>query len=452
MTHACGVIINPQPIFQTMLFPHQPDGSYAEHRVVILMSDMEQYSQRTSTMSPEELRDFIIGYHRTFRDIVMTPDSQPVEVESSAGDGTLIIFRKKPGEDSSAVCQRALRAAIRVAYTIADGALPPTRLGLFLGEIVEAELGGHLRKFSTSFAVTNRLEELCGHFGTCLLMDREVARQQTEEAPWLVNIGKFSLSSVIHPMNAYSVYKPGLNKCPNDISHHQLMRFIHMKNEAMDLFSGNLQLGLLPDFPAVRNQLYTAQSFFIEMTGHEDKAITRILEYIRETPFPASDFNTNGMKLIEKKRDTIGERLPYLSKQLLKAMDYDIYHALIVDTQWEEYFKMEWYKAGTLIIQMGVEPDGIYFLDYGRAKTVDAQGSLISTMDPGAIFGELAYFEGEKKRTATVIAEADTVVRKISAQDLRKLPVIMEIFRRIAASRQRREKSRPEALANCPAH
>jgi len=435
-----------------MLFPSQSDGSYAEHRVVILMSDMEQYSRRTSTMSPEELRDFIIGYHRTFRNIVITPDSQPVEVESTAGDGTLIIFRKNPGEGDSAICQRALKAAIRVAYTIADGALPPTRLGLFLGEIVEAEMGGRLCKFSTSFAVANRLEELCSHFGICLLMDREVARQQTEEAPWLVNVGKFSLASVIHPMNAYTIYKPGLNNCPNNVSQQQLIQFIDMKNEAMDLFSGNLRLGLLPDFPAVRDQLHTAQSFFVEMTGNEDKASARILEYIRETPFPASDFNTHGMKLMEKKRDTIGERLPYLSKQLMMAMDYDIYHALVVDIRWERYFKMEWYKAGTLIIQMGAEPDGIYFLDYGHAKIVDAQGTLISMMNPGAIFGELAYFEGEKKRTATVIAETDTVVRKISAQDFHNLPVIMEIFRRIAGNRQRREEPRARNAAPSPAH
>jgi class 3 adenylate cyclase len=428
---------------RNMLFPPQIDSGYSEDRGVILMSDMEQYARRTLSMSPEELRDFIIGYHRTFRDIVITADSQPVEVEPSAGDGMLVIFRKKPGEGDGAISQRALRAAIRVAYTIADGALPPTRIGLFLGEIVEAELGGHLCKFSTSFAVANRLEELCGHFGTCLLMDREVARQQVEQAPWLVSIGKFSLTSVIHPMNAYSVYKPGLNKCPSDVNYRQLKEFIQMKNEAMDLFSGNLLLGILPDFPAVRQRLLMAQSFFVEMTGYEDKATARILEYIRETPFPTADFNTHGMKLMEKKRDTIGERLPYLSKQLLMAMDYDIYHTLIVNTQWERYFKMEWYRAGTLIIQMGAEPDGIYFLDYGRAKTVDARGELIATMHPGAIFGELAYFEGKHKRTATVIAETDVVVRKITAQDFHNMPTVMEIFRRIAVSRQKREDTSP---------
>ena len=434
-----------------MLVSHQNDGGYAAHRVVILMSDMEQYAQRTSTMSPEEIRDFIIGYHRTFHDIVTTPDSQPVEIEESAGDGTLIIFRKKPDEGDDAMCQRALRAAIRVAYTIADGILPPTRLGLFLGEIVEAELGGRLCKFSAGFAVANRLEELCGYLETCLLMDREVARRQDKEAPWLVNIGKFSLASVIHPINTFSVYKPGLNKCPKGVSHRQLKRFIAMKNEAMDLFSGNLQKGIFPHFPTVRDQLQAVQNFFVAMTGYEDQAITRILEYIREKPFPTSDFSTHGMQLMEKRRGAIGEHMPYLSRQLLMAMDYDIYHALVVDVQWEQYFKMEWYKAGMLIIQMGTEPDGIYFLDYGRVKIVDAQGTLISMMGPGAIFGELAYFGGKQKRTATIIADTDTVIRRISAQNFHKFPVIMEIFRRIAANRQRQENLGAPPSDNHPA-
>jgi CRP-like cAMP-binding protein len=120
-------------------------------------------------------------------------------------------------------------------------------------------------------------------------------------------------------------------------------------------------------------------------------------------------------------------------------MDYDIYHTLVVNTEWERYFKMDWHKAGTLIIQVGTEPDGIYFLDHGHAKTVNARGKLIAKLHPGAIFGELAYFEGAKMRTATVIAETDVMVRKITAEDFHNLPTMMEIFRRIAASRQRWE-------------
>ncbi len=417
-----------QDIHQTNQIP--------EERVVVLMSDMVQYSQRTSHMSPIELKDFIIDYHHTLRDIVNTPINNPVDIEPSAGDGSLIVFKKRFGEDDSAICTRAVQTATQIAYAINDEIIPPTRMGLFLGTLIEAELCGKMAKFSTCFAVANRLEELCGHFGTTLLMDREVARNQTVDQQYLVSIGKFSLTSVMHPMNAYTVYKPGMHGCPKYLDEKLLTQFIHMKNEAMDLFSGNLLLGILPDFPAVRDKLIDAQTYFIELTGQEDMAIARILEYIRETPHPASDFNSRGMKLLEKKRDSLGDRLFHLSKQLLKAMDHDIYHTLVVDTAWEHFFKLEWHKRGSVIIKIGDKPDGIYYLDTGTANIYNNDHKLLSTMGEGSIFGEMAYFGNERRRTATVIADSDVVVRRISTEDFSKLPVIIEIFKRIAESRK----------------
>ena len=404
---------------------------------VVLMSDMVQYSTTTSAMSPEELKDFIIDYHHQLRCLIGAAEHQPVDIEPSAGDGALVVFKKRADEHEAEMCSRALRAAIAVAYAIEEGRLPATRMGLFLGDIIEAQLDDRMAKFSTSFAITNRLEELCGHFGTRILMDRQVARFQQEESPYLVSIGKFSLSSVIHPMNAYTVYKPGLHGCPKDVDDGVLRRFIQMKNEAMELFSGNLLLGILPDFPAVRNRLIAAQNAFIDIAGREDLAIARILEYIRETPFPESDFNTRGMKLMEKKRDSFGDRLFHLSKQLLKAMDYDIYATLVVDTSWEQYFKLEWHRKGSIIIQIHDLPDGIYYLDYGQARIVNAEGELLSTMSSGAVFGEMAYFGNEQRRTATVIADSDVVVRRITTDNFRKLPTIIEIFKRIATARER---------------
>lgn len=401
------------------------------------MSDMVQYSQTTSSMTPEELKDFIIGYHHQLRSLIGAPEHQPVDIEPSAGDGSLVVFKKRPGEQEAEMCCRALRAAIAVAYAIEQGRLPATRMGIFLGDIIEAQLDDRMAKFSTSFAITNRLEELCGHFGTRILMDRQVARFQEEESPYLVSIGKFSLSSVLHPMNAYTIYKPGLHGCPKDVDDGVLRNFIRMKNEAMELFSGNLLLGVLPDFPAVRNRLIAAQNAFIDIAGREDQAIARILEYIRETPFPESDFNTRGMKLMEKKRDSFGDRLFHLSKQLLKAMDHEIYHSLVVDTSWEQYFKLEWHRKGSVIIQIHDQPDGIYYLDYGQARTVNEAGELLSTMNSGAVFGEMAYFGDEQRRTATVIADSDVVVRRITTENFRKLPTIIEIFKRIAAARQK---------------
>jgi CRP-like cAMP-binding protein len=274
-------------------------------------------------------------------------------------------------------------------------------------------------------------------------MDREVAKYQKGFEPYLVNIAKVSLTSVEHPMNIFSLYKPGIHKCPEDVDEAQLLQFIRAKNQAMEYFCGNQLQGLIPDFPMVREELLQAQSLFKAMTGKEDLAIERILEYIRETPLPAKDFSVTGMKLMEKKRDSLGDRLFHLSKQLLRAMNPEFYHALVVDTGWEKYFKLEWRKKGETIIRINSMPDGIYYLDSGTAQTVNAQGEFLSIIEEGTIFGEMAYFAGEKKRTATVLAKTDVVLRKISTEDFRNLPVIIEIVKRIAMARQKEIFSNP---------
>ena len=414
-----------------------------EREVVILMTDMVQYSQKSLGMEPEQIRDFLIGYHGEIHDLLYREENFPLEIEPSAGDGCLVIFEKRPGEGPAGICTRAVQAALRMTEAIAEGNLTVTRMGILLGRIIEAQLGTRMAKFGASFAVANRLEELCGHFGTYLLMDREVAKYQKGFESYLVNIAKVSLTSVEHPMNIFSLYKPGIHNCPKDVDEAQLLQFIRVKNQAMEYFCGNQLQGLVPDFPLVREELSRAQSLFKAMTGKEDLAIERILEYIRETPLPAEDFSVTGMKLMEKKRDSLGDRLFHLSKQLLRAMNPEFYHALVVDTGWEKYFKLEWRKKGETIIRIDSTPDGIYYLDSGTAQTVNAQGEFLSIIEEGTIFGEMAYFAGEKKRTATVLAETDVVLRKISTEDFRKLPVIIEIVKRIAMARQKEIFSNP---------
>jgi CRP-like cAMP-binding protein len=415
-----------------------------EREVVILMTDMVQYSQKSSGMTPEEIRDFLIDYHGRINNLIHLEKCLPLEIEPSAGDGSLMIFDKRLGEDCSGICTRALQVALKMAEAIADGTLPPTRMGIFLGRIIEAQLGTRMAKFGSSFAVANRLEELCGHFGTDLLMDREVARHQKGFEKNLAYIAKVSLTSVLHPMNIFTIYKPGIQKCPADVDESKLLEFIQMKNKAMEFFSGNQHLGIAPDFPKVREALLAAQDFFRELTGNEDIGTSRILEYIRETPVPSSDFDQRGMRLMEKKRDFLGERLLHLSKELLRAMDSDFYHALVVDTEWEKYFKLEWSKKGDTIIQIDSIPDGIYYLDSGTAEIFNGKGELLSTLEAGTIFGEMAYFDKEKKRTATVRAKTDMVLRKISTGDFEKLPVIIRIFERIAMARCRKIAEHPE--------
>ncbi len=397
-------------------------------------------------MSPEQLKKFIISYHHALKDAVIIPENQPIELEPSAGDGALIIFKQGAQDNEETICTRAVQTAIRIAQAIAAKKLPATRVGLFLGTIIEADLLGKSTKFSTCFAVAKRLEELCEHFGTTLLMDREVARKQQQDNEYLVNIGKFSITSIPHPMNVYSIYKPGINGCPQDIDRQGLQKFIAKKNEAMDDFSGNILLKKLPDFPRARTKLIEAQAMFTTLTEQPNQAISRILEYIRENPYPSTNFNTYGMMLTEKKRDFIGDRLYHLPKQLLRAMDYNVYHALIVDTSWEQKFKLQWYNKGDVIISIDDPPNGVYYLDSGVVTVLDRNENILSTMEEGSIFGEIAYFDDQQKRTATVIAKSDVVTRKISTDDFRNLPIIMELFRKIAKTRQNNTTSKESSL------
>ena len=408
-----------------------------EREVVILMTDMVHYSQKSLGMTPLQIRDLLTGYHGEIHDLLYRKESMPLELEPSAGDGCLGIFDKRPGEDNIALCTRAVQAVVRMGEAIAAGRMTPTRMGLLLGSIIEGRLGNRIAKFGASFSVANRLEELCGHFGVDFLMDREVARNCPSYAHTLVNIAKVSLTSVEHPMNFFTLYQPGLHQCPPDIDAERLRVFISAKNRAMEYFGGNQLTGIVPDFPRVREELLAAQQLFRDLTGREDQPIERILEYIRETPLPAEDFVITGMRLMEKKRDSLGERLFHLSKQLLRAMNPDFYHALVVDTSWERYFKLEWHKEGEEIITIGGIPDGIYYLDSGVAHTINAKGELLSIIEEGSIFGEMAYFDNEKKRTATVIAAGNVVLRKISTEDFKNLPVIIEIVRQIAKGRRR---------------
>jgi class 3 adenylate cyclase len=409
--------------------------------VAILLTDMVGYSMLTQHMPPEEIRDFIVAYYQQLHSLLMVEEFQPLTIEPSAGDGAIIIFEKREENSKEELCSRALQAAIACNRAIDLGVIPATRMGLFLGDITEAKLGDRLHKFGASFAVANRLEELCGYYDTTILMDREVARKQHIGKEYIVAVGKVTPNNFTSPFNLFTIMKPGLGICPHDVDDKELMDFIRLKNEAIDLFCGNLMTGLKPDFPLVRELLSRAQNHYIKMIGKRDVATDRILEYIREFPFPEHDFKFTGMKVGSKKGNLIGAQLFHLSKQLLRAIDLDLYNALVVNTDWEQCFKLEWRKKDEVIVTVGDPADGIYYLDSGKAHAVDSDGNVLAFFTEGSIFGEMAYYNKEKKRSATVIADSNVVLRKVSNEDFEKLPIIKSIFYRLA--QRRRGDQRP---------
>lgn len=415
--------------------PARSDTYDIEKKVVILLSDMVRYSQKTADMRPGEIRDFIVDYHKKMIEIINRDSSLLQEIEPSAGDGAIAIFERQRGESQSMVCNRAVTAAINISLAIEEETIPQTRVGLFAGDIIEAQIGRKTMKFGASFSVASRLEELCGYFGVSFLMDREVAFWQNQDKEHLVSIGKITPKNFSHPIHVFTLYKPGINGCPRDVDRELLYQFIEEKNRAVEFFCGNKLQGIQPDFPTAREKLNQTQELFIEMTGKKDVPSEKLLEYIRNYPYPGEDFQALGMKFTQTTSESLGIRLLHLSNELLKAIDVDFYQTLVVDTEWERRFKLVWKKKGDIIVKINDAPDGVYYIDNGSVNALDSAGNLITTLTAGNVFGEMAYFSNQRKRNATIVANSDVVLRRISGEEFKKLPVIKQIFQRISSKR-----------------
>jgi class 3 adenylate cyclase len=408
-----------------------------ENEVAVLITDIHQYSRLTANMSAEGIRDYMIGYHGHLQTMVMDSEGMADEFEPCAGDASVAIFKQKAGEDGKEKCRRALKVALTIAEAIESGEIPFTRIGIYVGDIIEAPFGPLTLRFGNCFAAANRLEELCAYFGTTILMDREVALAQDDLARYVVAIGKVTPKSFEHPIHVYSIYKPGIHKCPANVNEDNLRTFITLKNEAIEYFIGNAQKRITANFQVAEQKLHQAEMAFREATGQLDVATLRISQYIHENPYPVDTFERQGMAINEKQGPSIGIRLLLLSQQLIKAFDQEFYHALIENTDWESLFRIQWFKKGDVIMKMGDEPNGIYYLARGDVRVQDAAGNTVAHLSDGDIFGEMAYFTNDRRRSATVVAMTDIAVRRISTEDFEKTPVLHNLFAEIARRRTR---------------
>jgi len=406
-----------------------------EREVVVLLTDMKQYAKLTEQMTTKQVRDFIIDYQKFLQNIVMEGEKGAHEFEPFAGDASIAIFEDRPGENSGEKCKRALKVAIDIAKAVESRQIPFTRIGIFAGKIIETQFEKLTLRFGNSFSAANRLEELCAYFGTTILMDRDIARAQDEELEYIVSIGKITPKNFQHPIHVYSIYKPGINNCPPNMNKERLMEFIRLKNEGIELFTGNALRGVIPHFQLADEALRRAESIFLEATGVIDLATLRILDYLREYPYPMDTFEKQGMIIDDKQSHSMGIMLLRLSQQLYKALDKEFYHALVENTHWDTYFKIEWRMKGEKIIRIGDERDGIYYLAKGKVRVEDEQGNIIAQLSDGDIFGEMAYFSDDGKRNATVVAETDVVLRRISTKDFENFPILHSLFAEIGEKR-----------------
>ena len=82
-------------------------------------------------------------------------------------------------------------------------------------------------------------------------------------------------------------------------------------------------------------------------------------------------------------------------------------------------FKSVVFEPGEVIVQQGLEGDGMYFMQEGHAD-VWLDDVLLANIGPGMPFGEMALLSGEK-RMATVRAQTCCITLHLSKLDFDRL-------------------------------
>jgi CRP-like cAMP-binding protein len=81
------------------------------------------------------------------------------------------------------------------------------------------------------------------------------------------------------------------------------------------------------------------------------------------------------------------------------------------------YMRRKRLKAGEVLFRKGDAADHLYFLAEGGIEFVE----IGQTMEPGALFGEIAFFAPDKRRTLTARCTVDSTVLRIDEATFRQL-------------------------------
>ena len=103
------------------------------------------------------------------------------------------------------------------------------------------------------------------------------------------------------------------------------------------------------------------------------------------------------------------------------------------------YLQRREYRAGEYLIKEDDTPDYIYFIHSGQVTAQLESNSRepirLETMRSGRSVGEIAFYLGTR-RTASVVADQDSVVYSLSIDDLKNMeahaPEVANIFHRVS--------------------
>jgi CRP/FNR family transcriptional regulator, cyclic AMP receptor protein len=117
------------------------------------------------------------------------------------------------------------------------------------------------------------------------------------------------------------------------------------------------------------------------------------------------------------------------------------------------YMRKKRLRAGEILFKKGDAADHLYFLAEGRIEWVE----IGQTMEPGSLFGEIAFFAPDKRRTLTARCTMDSTVLRIDEQTFQQLyfqnpsfgfEIVTLVAGRLLADRSRLELQLAESRAN----
>ncbi|MEO5883497.1 MAG: cyclic nucleotide-binding domain-containing protein [Caldimonas sp.] len=120
------------------------------------------------------------------------------------------------------------------------------------------------------------------------------------------------------------------------------------------------------------------------------------------------------------------------------------------------YMRRKNLKAGEVLFRKGDAADHLYFLAEGRIEFVE----IGESMAPGSLFGEIAFFAPDKRRTLTARCTVDSTVLRIDETTFQQLyfqnpafgfQVVTLVAGRLIADRGRLEQQLAASRANAPA-
>jgi CRP-like cAMP-binding protein len=117
------------------------------------------------------------------------------------------------------------------------------------------------------------------------------------------------------------------------------------------------------------------------------------------------------------------------------------------------YMRKKRLKAGEVVFKKGDAADHLYFLAEGRIEFVE----IGLAMEPGSLFGEIAFFAPDKQRTLTARCTENSTVLRIDEQTFQQLyfqnpsfgfEIVTLVAGRLLADRSRLELQLAASRAN----